>query len=107
MNKHNHLQGSLPAYVLSCVLSILVVALMITVPGCAEEKSPPSPQPAIPAPKPAPTPSPAPTVDEPSLLEEEACNRVWSELPYNLPDGYKKTQFSTDTIKATYERNGK
>ena len=35
-------------YAMLCILSALVVALMFAVLGCAEEKAPPSPEPAIP-----------------------------------------------------------
>ena len=40
MNKHKHYQAPWLRYVMSCVLSVLVVALMIAVPGCAQKESP-------------------------------------------------------------------
>lgn len=41
MNKHKHYEASWLRYVISCVLSVLVVALMIAVTGCAQKEAPP------------------------------------------------------------------
>ena len=40
MNKNKHYKAPWLRYVMSCVLSVLVVALMIAVPGCAQKESP-------------------------------------------------------------------
>lgn len=49
MNKQKHRKAPRLRAVMSCVLSILVVALMVAVVGCAEEKPPAAPEPEIPA----------------------------------------------------------
>ena len=73
------------------------------------ETLPPTPAPTpvpAPAPTPPPPPPPQPAIDEPELSENEVCFSVWSQMPTELPDGYKKSQFSGDTRKATYEGKG-
>ncbi|MBA7597071.1 hypothetical protein ES703_04066 [subsurface metagenome] len=104
-----------------CLLISLVLLLAIPILNCTPSAPPtPAPTPApIPAPKPAlppwterealptPTPSSPPAVDEPSFSEDEASASIWSQLPSNLPRGYKKTQFSADTKMAVYQGNGK
>ncbi len=92
-------------------VALLVLLIMSQVVGCQEQPAPtPAPTEALPptpAPTPAPTPTPAPpAVDEPSLSENEACSYVWSQLPFELPNGYKKSQFLFRTRESTYEGNG-
>jgi len=99
-------------------VALLVLLIMSQVVGCQEQPAParpaptPAPTEALPpthasAPTPAPTPTPAPpAVDEPSLSENEVCSYVWSQLPFKLPNGYKKSQFLMHTRESTYEGNG-
>ena len=120
---------------LNILLAVILFAslLVVIVVGCQQqpEPIPPPPKPApapptpaptealpptpAPAPVPAPAPTPAPpppppppqpTIDEPYLSQDEVCTYVWSQLPSELPDGYKRSQFLIDTGKATYEGNG-
>ena len=79
----------------------LVLGLMLglILGGCAK----PAPEPAA---APAPVPPTTP-VDNPSLSADEVCAYVWDHLPNDLPEGYKKDQFSPRTRGALYEGNGK
>jgi len=107
------------------IVVLLIIPLLLSsvtmAAGCQQQPEsapappPPKPAPAPPTPAPAealpPTPAPTPKPpatlppppDEPSLSEDEVCFSVWSQVPAELPDGYKKSQFSRDTRKATYE----
>lgn len=94
---------------------VITVVLVFGIISCTPTSTPtpapapaPTPAPApAPTPAPVPTPAPPPTTDEPDFSEEETCAYIWSRLPSQLPNGYNKTQFSTETKKATYEGNGK
>ncbi|MFC2001301.1 hypothetical protein ACFLUZ_02215 [Chloroflexota bacterium] len=65
----------------------------------------PTPEPVITSPVTPATPSPEPVT--PSISEEEMAAFLWEKLPNNLPDGYTKSQFLSQTRNATYVDNEK
>jgi hypothetical protein len=96
------------------LLSVIVLLALFT--ACTE-----SPE-ATPAPEPEPvtTPEPEPTLTSPitaveptpesdisEISEEEMAAIIWNRLPSSLPDGYTKSQFISETGKATYIKDGK
>lgn len=44
MNKQKYYEAPRLRYAMSCILSVLVVAFMIALPGCAQKEAPPEPQ---------------------------------------------------------------
>jgi hypothetical protein len=92
------------------LLSIIVLLALFT--ACTESpEATPEPEPT---PKPEPTLANHITTAEPTLepdiseiSEEEMAAIIWNRLPSSLPDGYKKSQFMSETGKATYIKDGK
>ncbi|GAI17339.1 unnamed protein product, partial [marine sediment metagenome] len=83
------------------LLAGVVILLASSIVACGQPTPVPSPPP-IPVPITPPTP-----VDSPSYSPDEVCVYIWSFLPDDLPNGYKKAQFFPGTRSAIYQGNGK
>lgn len=99
-------------------ITVVIFALIMSLPACMNEPPVPAPQPELPAkgslppvqppsPAPEPTPEPAPKPDEPEYSKEEICSLIWNQIPSQLPGGHSKNELAMDTRTATYEGDGK